>query len=50
MAGDPPEIIVAPHLAHINLLDSHRAKEAIEEGEQAMKAMLPSLIDRYGPF
>ncbi len=50
MAGDPPEIIVAPHLAHINLLDFHRAKEAIEEGEQAMKAMLPSLIDRYGPF
>jgi len=43
MAGDPPEIIVAPHLAHINLLDFHRAKEAIEEGEQAMKAMLPML-------
>jgi NTE family protein len=48
MAGDPPEIIVAPHLAHINLLDFHRAKEAIEEGEQAMKAILPNLIDRYG--
>lgn len=48
MAGDPPEIIVAPHLAHIDLLDFHRAKEAIEEGEQAMKAILPSLIDRYG--
>ncbi|HEY9277667.1 MAG TPA: patatin-like phospholipase RssA [Methylotenera sp.] len=50
MADDPPDVIVAPHLAHINLLDFHRAKEAIEEGEQAMKAMLPSLIDRYGPF
>jgi NTE family protein len=50
MAGDPPEIIVAPHLAHINLLDFHRAKEAIEEGEQAMKAMLQSLIDHYGLF
>jgi NTE family protein len=50
MADDPPDAIVAPHLAHINLLDFHRAKEVIEEGEQAMKAMLPSLIDRYGPF
>jgi len=47
MAGDPPEIIIAPHLAHINLLDFHRAKEAIQEGEQAMNAMLPSLIERY---
>jgi NTE family protein len=47
MAGDPPEIIVAPHLAHINLLDFHRAKEAIQEGAQAMTAMLPNLIDRY---
>lgn len=50
MAGDPPEIIVAPHLAHIDLLDFHRAKEAIQEGEQAMKAMMPSLIDGYGPL
>lgn len=47
MAGDPPEIIVAPHLAHINLLDFHRAKEAIKEGEQAMNATLPLLIERY---
>lgn len=50
MAGDPPEIVVAPHLAHINLLDFHRAKEAIQEGEQAMKAMMPSLIESYGPL
>lgn len=47
MAGDPPEIIVAPHLAHIDLLDFHRAKEAILEGKQAMNAMLPLLIERY---
>ena len=48
MAGDPPEIIVAPHLAHINLLDFHRAKDAIQEGAQAMHVMLPNLIERYG--
>lgn len=50
MADDPPDLIVAPHLAHINLLDFHRAKEAIEEGEQAAKVILPALLERYGPF
>lgn len=47
MAEDPPNIIVTPHLAHINLLDFHRAKEAIDEGEKAMKAVLPSLMYLY---
>jgi NTE family protein len=44
MAEDPADVIVTPHLAHINLLDFHRAKEAIDEGEKAMKAALPSLM------
>ena len=47
MAEDPPNVIVTPHLAHINLLDFHRAKEAIDEGEKAMKAVLPSLMYLY---
>lgn len=47
MAEDPPNIIVTPHLAHINLLDFHRAKEAIHEGEKAMKSVLPSLKYLY---
>ena len=32
MAGEPPDVIVAPRVAHLRLLDFHRAKEAIEEG------------------
>lgn len=44
MADDPPDIIVTPHLAHINLLDFHRAQEAMDEGEKAMQAVLPSLM------
>ena len=43
MAGEPPDAIVAPRLAHLGLLDFHRAKEAIEEGERAVEAALPGL-------
>src|SRR6185503_17758071 len=32
MAGEPPDVIVAPRLAHIGLLDFDRADEAIREG------------------
>jgi NTE family protein len=43
MAGEPPDVIVAPRLAHLGLMDFHRAKEAIEEGRRAVEAALPSL-------
>ena len=37
LAGDPPDVIVTPRLAHLHLLDFHRAKEAIEEGKRAVE-------------
>ncbi len=37
MAGEPPDLIVAPRLAHLRLLDFHRAEEAIEEGRHAVE-------------
>jgi NTE family protein len=43
MAGEPPDVIVAPRLADVGLLDFHRADEAIREGERAMTAALGSL-------
>lgn len=43
MAGDPPELVIAPRLAHLGLLDFHRAKEAIDEGYAATQAALPGL-------
>jgi len=43
MAGDPPEAIVTPRLAHLGLLDFHRSKEAIEEGERAAEHALPGI-------
>ena len=36
MAGEPPDIVVAPRLGHLGLFDFHRAEEAIKEGERAM--------------
>ena len=43
MAGEPPDVTVAPRLAHIGLLDFDRAEEAIREGERAMEAALSGL-------
>ncbi|KAF1710353.1 patatin [Pseudoxanthomonas kalamensis DSM 18571] len=49
MAGDPPELIVAPRLAHMGLYDFHRAKEAIEEGRNAVARVaynIEALVER----
>jgi NTE family protein len=43
MAGEPPDVIVAPRLAHLRLLDFHRAKEAIEEGRSAVERVSHAL-------
>ena len=43
MAGEPPDIVITPRLAHMSLLDFHRTKEAIEEGRRAVAMALPSL-------
>jgi predicted acylesterase/phospholipase RssA len=43
LAGEPPELLITPHLAYLQLLEFHRAAEAIDEGKKATQAMLPSL-------
>ena len=43
MAGEPPEVVVAPRLAHLRLIDFHRARDAIEAGQKAAQASLPFL-------
>ncbi|MBW1750600.1 MAG: patatin-like phospholipase RssA [Deltaproteobacteria bacterium] len=43
MAGDPPNILLSPKLAHIGLLEFYRAKEAIQEGKNCVKRMLPEI-------
>ena len=36
-------MLVAPRLAHLRLLDYHRAKEAIEEGHRAVERVAQTL-------
>ena len=43
MAGEPPDLLVAPRLAHLHLLDFHRAEEAIEEGRRAVERVAHAL-------
>jgi NTE family protein len=35
LAGDPPDVMIAPRLGRIGLFEFHRAVEAIELGEEA---------------
>jgi NTE family protein len=37
MAGDPADIILAPRLGHLGLLEFYRADEAIEEGKRCVQ-------------
>ena len=41
MAGDPPDALITPRLAHMSLYDFHRGEEAIEEGRRAVAAAMP---------
>ncbi|HPC73577.1 MAG TPA: patatin-like phospholipase family protein [Syntrophales bacterium] len=43
MAGDPPDIHLAPKLSHIGLLEAYRGKEAIREGRECVRRMLPEI-------
>lgn len=45
MAGDPPDVLLAPRLAHIELLEFYRAEEAIAEGRACVQRMAPALAD-----
>ena len=43
MAGDPPDILLAPTLSHIGLLEFYRAEEAIKEGKECVQRLLPEI-------
>ena len=49
MAGDPPDIVLAPRLSHIGLMEFYRAREAIEEGRECVRRMLPELRHQVKP-
>lgn len=39
IAGEPPDILISPRLAHIGLLEFYRAEEAIDEGINSVKRL-----------
>jgi len=43
MAGEPPDLTIAPRLTRLRLLDFHRAKGAIEEGHRAVERVAHNL-------
>ncbi len=48
LAGDPPDLLISPRLAHIGLLEFNRADETIQEGRHALELILPLLEDMTG--
>jgi len=47
MIGDPPDLVVTPHLDQFHLMDFHRAAEAIEAGRAAVESVAAELP--HGP-
>ncbi len=47
MAGDPPDVTVAPRLDQLALFDFDRAGDAIAEGRAAMRRALPGLLELH---
>jgi NTE family protein len=43
LAGDPAEVVLTPRLAHIGMLEFHRAPEAIAEGESCVHKALAEI-------
>lgn len=45
LAGDPPDVTINPQVAHVGLVEFHRAQELIDLGEEAMEAAMPTVRD-----
>jgi len=46
LAGDPPDVTMAPRLADLGLMEFHRAGVAIDAGRRAAEAVMPLLQAR----
>ncbi len=43
MAGDPPDVLISPRLGKLGLLEFDRAEEAIAEGYDSVRRILPAI-------
>jgi NTE family protein len=45
LAGDPPDVLIQPHLGPVGLFDFHRADETIALGAQAAERAIGPLVE-----
>src|SRR5215203_6162468 len=45
LAGDPPDVMIAPKLSPVGLFEFHRAAETIDLGRQATERVLPDIME-----
>ncbi len=50
LAEEPPDVLIRPAVGHIKFLDFTRAKEAVQAGHDAARAVLAPLTARGGPL
>ena len=43
MVGDPPDVLIAPHMASIGMMDFVRAEQSIAIGYSAVERLLPEI-------
>jgi NTE family protein len=48
LAGDPADVVLSPKVAHIGMLEFHRAAEAIEAGELCVRNSLAEIRGLIG--
>ncbi|TXF11376.1 patatin-like phospholipase RssA [Pelomicrobium methylotrophicum] len=48
LAGEPADLLITPQLAHIGLMEFHRAREAVAAGRRATEHVLPRLRELTG--
>jgi NTE family protein len=48
LAGEPPHVMINPHLSHLSVLEFNRAEEAIEEGRKSAKRAM-AVLREYLP-
>ncbi len=48
LAGEPADVLIAPRLGNMGILDYHRAEESIKEGRAAVELMLPQIRQLLG--
>ncbi len=48
LAGDPADVLISPKVAHIGMLEFHRAAEAIEQGEICVQRALTDIRGATG--